>query len=570
MASFTQYLPCLNVMRSYRAEWLPRDIAAGVSVAAIAIPVSIAYAQLAGFPPVMGLYASILPLVAYAIFGSSRQLMVNPDSATCAMIAAVLHPLAVQNAGQYQDLAIVLTIVAGVLCLIGGFAKLGFVASFLAYPVLVGYLNGIALSIIGSQLGKLMGVQIKGGEFFEQVAEAVYLVPKAQWLTLLLGLAIMALMFILKFRLRRVPAPLVGVVVAGVLAWVYGLEHHGVAVLGKVPAGLPQFHVPVVTQTQFAHLVSGAFGLVIVSFCSGMLTARGFAAKNGYNIDPNQDLIAFGFANISAGVSNGFMVTGADSRTAINDMMGGKTQLAGVVAAGAMAAVLFFLTAPLAYVPETALAAVLVVGAVGLFDFATVRRLRTINPIEFQLSVLTTVAVITIGVFPAIVVAVSFSLLKLLQVIGRPHEVVLSRAPSGAPTLMAVDALPATIAAPGIVVYQFDAPVVFFNCEYFQTRVRAVVSGLSPRLKYFVFDAEGSVALDTTAANAIEQLRSELAAEGVTFAIARCPARFRWILDRTGLAERIGVENLFPSIHAAVEAYEAKSAGTPDETATPV
>ncbi|MCX7019001.1 MAG: sulfate permease [bacterium] len=565
MNFLSKYLPCLTDIRSYRREWLMRDIAAGVSVAAIAIPVSIAYAQLAGFKPVVGLYASILPLVAYAIFGSSRQLMVNPDSATCAMIAAVLHPLAAQTDQQYIGFSIVLTIIAGVLCLVGGIARLGFVADFLSYPVLVGYLNGIALSIIGSQLGRLLGVSIEGHEFFEQVRDALDKLKNVQPLTIGLGVAIIVLMFAMKRYARRIPAPLVGVVAAGVLAWACGLGQHGVSLLGPVPPGLPSLHIPKLTHPQFTHLAMGALGVVIVSFCSGMLTARGFAAKNHYDLDANQEFIAFGFANITSGLSSGFMVTGADSRTAINDMMGGKTQLVGVVAAASMAVVLFFLTGPMAYVPETALAGVLVVGAVGLVDLGTLRRISRISPVEFWLSIITSLSVITVGVFPAIVIAISFSMLNILRNMSRPHENILARMPNVS-GLIEVKGFPVSCASgQGIVVYRFDAPLLFFNCDHFKGRVRDILGGISPAPRHLIFDAEASPLLDTTAAKMLYELNKELAQQGISLSIARCQGRFLGMLERSGLAGFLGAASLFPSIHLAIEAAEKQMREAPHE-----
>jgi MFS superfamily sulfate permease-like transporter len=355
--SIDRVLPGLRVLRAYDTSWLPADLLAGLSVAAIAVPIAIAYSQLAGVPPVNGLYASILPLVAYAFFGTSRQLIMAPDAATCALVAATIAPLAGDDPQRYISLTMVLTVLAGIMCIGGGIARLGFLTTFLARPILTGYLNGIALSIISGQLGKLFGFPLQSKGFFRLLWEFVSKLGQTHLTTLVVGLAVYALLLVVKRFSRQIPAPLVGVAVGILAAWALDLGGRGVALVGAIPAGLPSLMFPSVGAADLSELFLGAAGLALISFNSAMVTARGFAVKNGYDLDPDQEFIALGVANIGAGVLKGFAISGADSRTAINDSVGGKTQVTGLVAAAVFIVVLLFLTAPLALLPIPVLAA---------------------------------------------------------------------------------------------------------------------------------------------------------------------------------------------------------------------
>ena len=328
-------------------EWLRSDLVAGLSVAAVALPIGIAYAQLAGFPPVVGIYSAILPPVAYALFGSSRQLIVNPDAAACAIVAATVAPLAAGDAGRYMDLSIALTFLTGLLCIAGGIAGLGVIADFLSRPILTGYLNGIALSIIASQLGSLFGFEVASGGFFRTLAAVVPRLSETHIVTCVVGLSLFVLLRVLRHRSPKMPAPLIAAALGIVVVYALGLEQRGVAVVGAVPAGFPGPHIPSINTSELWPVIVGACGIVLVSFCSMMTTARGFASKNGYAIDVNQDMIALGISDLASSLSRGFVVSGADSRTAVADATGGKTQVTTLVAAATMAAVLLFLTRPL-------------------------------------------------------------------------------------------------------------------------------------------------------------------------------------------------------------------------------
>lgn len=551
------WIPGLRVARSYQRDCLGSDLRAGLSVAAVAVPTGIAYAQLAGLPPVVGLYASILPPAAYALFGSSRQLIVGPDSATCAMVAAAILPLAAGDPTRYAALSVLLTLLVGVLGIAGGLLRLGFIANFLSIPILTGFLNGIALSIISGQLGKLFGFQVSPQGFFRLLGEFVSKLGQTHWPTAVLGLSLFVLLRLLKRLAPSVPAPLVAVVVGIAAVYLFQLDAGGVSVIGTVPAGFPLPSMPFVKASDVGALVYEALGIVVISFCSAMLTARSFAAKHHYEIDANRDLIALGLSNLASGISQGFVISGADSRTAISDSVGGKTPLTALVAAAAMLAVLVFATAPLAYLPHTALAAVLISAALGLFDVPTLKELYRVSPAEFRHALVAMLGIITVGVLPGVLIAIGLAILRLLALASQPSDAILGQI-EGDDGFYNIEGQPRAQTIPGLVLYRFDGALLFFNADYFKKRVRAAIAQAATRVEGFLFVAEGVNLIDTTGAAALEEMRTELAGRGIVFAVAQPKGQFRAMLERTGLSARIGVERLYPSVRAAVEALSTR------------
>jgi high affinity sulfate transporter 1 len=559
----TDWVPLLRDLRHYRREWLSHDVIAGLSVAAVQVPTAIAYATLAGFPPEVGLYASMLPVLVYALFGSSRQLVIGPDAATCAMIAALLLPLANGDMGLYLKLSAALAITAGLLMVIGGMTRMGFIVNFFARPILIGFLNGIALSIIAGQLGKLLGIAVVYRDFAPSLVELARRLGETHVFSLGLGLATLALLIVIQRRSPRAPTALIALLVAGLAVFLSGLDQYAVKLVGEVPSGLPGAAVPGLGYAGVQSIFMDAVGLVIVSFTSGMLTARSFAARNGYAINADQEMRAIGFANVASGLFGGFAVTGADSRTAVNDASGGKTQLVSVIAALATAVVALFLAVPLAHLPVAALAAVLIFSAWGLLDIAGMRHLRAIDRFEFRLSVFTTVGVLVIGVLPGVVIAIALALLQVLVKIYRPADTLLGSVPGeeGYNDLsLSEDARP----VPGIIIYRFDAPLLFFNADYFKARVLSLVDSDTPRPRWFVLNAEAISQLDSTGAQAIIELIGDLRTRGVQLVIARPKLYMRKYGQPMGLGEKIGMDNIFLSVHAAVEAILQREGRTAD------
>lgn len=549
-----KWMPGLAAIRTYNPAWLQDDLLAGLSVAAVAVPIGIAYAELAGMPPVNGLYASILPLIAYALFGSSRQLIMAPDAATCALIAATLIPLAAGDSVQYISLSMILAILAGIACIIAGIARLGFLTNFLSRPILTGYLNGIALSIIIGQLGKLFGFSLQANGFFRLLFEFSSKLGQTHWLTLAVGLSILVLLRVLKRTVPKLPAPLIAVILAIVVVVLFGLDQQGVTVVGTVPAGIPSFRVPLLQQSDLVPLILGAVGIALVSFNSAMVTAESFAVKNHYEIDSNQEFIALGMADIAAGIAQGFAVSGADSRTAVNDSVGGKTQLTGIAAAITMTLVLLFLTGPLAYLPIAVLAAVLINSALGLFDLRSLRRLYQISIPEFRLSIITTLGVITIGVLKGVLVAIGLAIIQLVYRASRPHDAILGQI-EGMDGFHDIEGQPSVQTIPGLIIYRFDAPLLFFNADFFKARVRDVLDKAEVRTEWFLLDTESISSIDITAAAKLEEVYGELAQKGIVLAIARAKGPLRKMLERTGITKLIGREHFFPTTYSAVEAF---------------
>ena len=546
----SDYLPGLASLRRYDARWFRSDLLAGISVAAVAVPIAIAYSALTGVPPVHGLYASLLPLVAYAFLGSSRQLILAPDAATCAIVAATVAPLAATGSERYILLTMALTLMTGAFCIIAGMARLGFLTNFLARPILIGYLNGIAISIILGQLGRLFGFTLGPGGAFRQIASFTAHLGQTHAATLIVGMSTLAMLRLMKHLAPKVPAPLVAVVVGIVASSVFRLGDRGVALLGTIPGGLPPLLVPHLEAGDVEPLLFGAAGLALISFNSAMVTARSFAVKNRYEIDSNQEFIALGVANIGAALLQGFAISGADSRTAVNDSVGGKSQVTGLVTAGVILIVLLFFTAPLALLPIAVLAAVLINASLGLFDLASLRRLRRISRHEFRLSLVTLLGVITVGVLQGVVVAVVLALVMLIVRASHPHDAVLGRTAQHGFHDVAID--PEAVVFPGLLIFRFDAALVFFNADAFKARVRRLVADAAPGLKAFVLDAETMPLLDTTGAATLDEIERELADKQITFAIACAKSPVRMMLTLAEVRLGTGHERLFPTVESAV------------------
>ncbi|WP_134613225.1 SulP family inorganic anion transporter [Pseudomonas aeruginosa] len=548
-----RWVPGLDSLLHYRRAWFRPDVQAGLSVAAIQIPTAIAYAQIAGFPPQVGLYACILPMLIYALIGSSRQLMVGPDAATAAMVAAAITPLAAGDPQRLVDLTMIVAIMVGLFSIVAGLARAGFIASFLSRPILVGYLNGIGLSLLVGQLGKLFGYEAATSGFVAGILALLENLLHIHWPTLILGSLSLLLMVLLPRRFPQLPGALCGVLLASLAAALLGLDRYGVELLGEVPAGLPQLSWPQTSLEELKSLLRDATGITVVSFCSAMLTARSFAARHGYSINPNHEFVALGLANIGAGVSQGFAISGADSRTAVNDMVGGKTQLVGVVAALVIAATLLLLNKPLGWVPMPALGAVLLLAGWGLIDVQALKGFWKLSRFEFSLCLLTTVGVLSVGVLPGIFVAVSIAVLRLLYYTYRPSDAVLGWM-HGIDGQVELAKYPQATTLPGLVIYRFDAPLLFFNADYFKQRVLAVVDG-SERPNAVLLNAEAMTNLDISGLATLHEVQQILKAQGVHLSLARVTGQTLDLLQRSSMLGEIKPPLVFSSVRSGVSAY---------------
>jgi high affinity sulfate transporter 1 len=558
--------PGLSALLHYRiAENLPYDFVAGLSVAAVALPVSVAYAELAGFNPVVGLYSSILPLVAYAIFGTSRQLIINPDAATCAMIAAAVAPDASGNAELYLSLSITLTFLTGLICIVASFFRLGAFADFLSKPILVGFLNGIAISIFLGQVGKLLGFSIDSSGIIPRLLEIFAKLPQTHALTLDVGLSCLAALFLSVRFLPRLPAALIVLGMAGTVSALLALNARGVAVLGHVPGGLPRLRWPTLPVDELPKMAADAAGLALVLFSSGIITARSFAAKGHYTIDVDREFAAFGAANIASALSQGFAVTGADSRTAVGVAAGGRTQVTGLVAAASIAIVLLFLTEPLQYVPTAALGAVLLFAAFSLFDVSALRDIWKIDRLEFGLAIIAMLGVVAVGPIKGILIVVALALARFVKQMARPRDEILGIV-EGLPGFHAIERHAAAKTFPGLALFRFNGPLTFFNADYFKERALAAVEAAGPDLQWFVIDAIPISDIDFGGLTALRDLRVELEATGVRLIIAGRRTEFiRW-LNRIDLYHDEVGDRIFPTVRQAVKAYRQQ---TPRTAPTP-
>lgn len=545
--------PGIGVLASYPRDWLKYDVVAGVSVAAVALPTAIAYAQIIGLDPVVGIYAAIPSLLAYALFGTSRHLIVNPDAATCAMIGATLTPLAAGDPEVLLSLCVVLTIFTGLFCFAASSLRLGFLADFLSRPILVGFLNGVAISIFLGQIGKVFGFPMESHGIIPSFIEFVGKVPETHLPTLIVGLLAIAVMLVSHRLLPRWPGPLLAVVAAVAVVKALGLEAAGVAVVGDVPAGLPRLRWPTFDPQFVQPLFGGALGVALVSFCNAMVVARSFAAKNDYEVDADRELRALGASQFAAGLCQGFAVSGTESRTAMNHAMGGKSQVAGLVAAAVMAAVLLFLTTPLSYLPKAALGAVLIFAAIGLFDVASLRRLWRVSRPEFGVAMATTVGVIALDVLQGILMAVALALLLLLKRSARPPDAALGRVPGMKGFYDLAHHSDAT-GTPGLVLYRFGAGIVFYNASYLKKRILELAAA-QPDLKWFVIDGSTVNAIDSTGADTVEALARDLSRRGIRLVLAAFRTEARNVLQRAGAMAAIGPESVYPTLKSARNAF---------------
>ena len=552
--------PGLAALVHYRRQDLPHDLVAGLSVAAVALPVGVAYAELAGFNPVIGLYSSVLPVVAYALFGSSRQLIVGPDAATCALVAAVVAPLGVDDPQKYLAMSMTLTLLAGLLCVGASFLKLGALADFLSHPILAGFMNGIALSIALGQLSKIVGFKIEAGGILPRFIELAEKIGQTHLPTLVVGLASFVVLLILPKLLPRLPAALAVMVLAALTVGLLGLDARGVNIVGEVPAGLPALAIPGIPLDSLNQLLGGAAGIALISFTSLVLTARSFAAKNGYDIDADRDMAALGAANIAAAVTQGFAVSGADSRTAMSDAAGGRTQLAGLVAAGAIALVLIFLTGPLKYVPQAALGAVLVMAAYSLIDIATLRALWREDKEEFAISIIATLGVVWIGSIDAVLFAVLLALLRFVRIVARPPCEVLGVV-EGIPGFHSIARHAGAHTVPGLCLFRFNSPIVFFNAPYFKRSALEAVAAAGPGLRWLVLDAVPVTSHDATGRRTLRELERELAARDIHIAIAGRQTEFtNWRRARRLDELRPSTVRQFPTLRQAVRTLQKELA----------
>ena len=556
LSGWRRWLPGLQILRRYQAGWLPKDLLAGLVLTTMLVPVGIAYAEASGVPGIYGLYATIVPLLAYALFGPSRILVLGPDSALAAIIIAVVLPQSAGDPMRAIALASAMALVSGLVCIAAGVLRLGFITELLSKPIRYGYMNGIAFTVLISQMPKLFGISIDSAGPLRDIAALGHalLAGEANWAAFVVGAGTLLVILLLK-RFERLPDILIAVVLATLLVGGLGLgAEHGVKVLGPLPQGLPSFSLPWITLGDVSAVLIGGFAVALVSFADTSVLSRTYAARTRTPVDPNQEMVGLGAANLAAGLFQGFPISSSSSRTPVAEAAGSKTQLTGVFGALGVSLLLLFAPNLLQHLPNSALAAVVIAAAIGLFEFKDLRRIYRIQRWEFWLSITCFVGVAVLGAVPGIGLAVLVAVIEFLWDGWRPHFAVLGRV-DGIRGYHDVARYPHARRVPGLVLFRWDAPLFFANAELFQSCIQDAVAQAPDPVRRVVVTAEPVTSVDVTSADMLVELEQILRAAGIELRFAEMKDPVKDKLLRLEVLEQIGSEVFHPTVGAAVDAY---------------
>jgi high affinity sulfate transporter 1 len=540
--------------------WLAKDTLAGCVLTAMLVPTGMGYAQAAGLPAISGLYATIVPLIAYAIFGPSRILVLAPDSSLAALIAATILPLAAGNTDRAISLAGALAILSGALCIVAGLSRFGFVTELLSKPIRYGYMNGIVLTVLIGQLPTILGFSVSGEDALQRAIALIsgILEGRTNWIATTISLSCLFVILACKRWATRLPGVLISVVVATVIVWLLQLdERSGLSVIGPLPEGLPGFHPPILSVTELRSLFSGAVAIALVSFADTSVLSRTYAQRGGYNVDANQEFIALGAANVATGLFQGFPVSSSASRTPVAESAGAKTQVAGLVGASCIALLLIFAPTLLNKLPHAALAAVVISACIGLLEISGVLRLYRLRRSEMAFSIVCFLGVILFGVIHGIFLAVALALLAFIWRAWRPYDAVLGRV-DGLKGYHDISRHPEAKQIPGLVLFRWDAPLFFANAAVFQEHVLRAIAEAPTPTKWIVVAAEPVTDIDITAADMLAELDQRLHQSGVDLCFAEMKGPVKDRLKRYGLFASFGTESFFPTIGRAVDQFVAK------------
>ena len=557
VSGWQRWLPGVRILLNYQPAWALNDLVAGLVLTTMLVPVGIAYAEASGLPGIHGLYATIVPLLVYAVFGPSRILVLGPDSSLAAVILAVVLPRSGGDPERAVVLAGMMAIVSGTVCILAGLFRLGFITELLSKPIRYGYMNGIAFTVLVSQLPKMFGISIDSAGPLRNIWSITreVLGGATNWTTLLIGAGTFVLIRFLK-RFPRIPSLLIAVTAATLTVSVFKLESAGVKVLGQLPQGLPSFALPWVGLADLGGVIVGGTAVALVAFADTSVLSRIYAAKTQTFVDPNQEMIGLGAANLAAGFFRGFPISSSSSRTPVAEASGAKTQLTGVV--GAVAVALLVVLAPnlMQHLPSSALAAVVISSAVGLFEFNDLRRIYRIQRWEFWLSVACLVGVAVLGAIPGIGLAIVIAVVEFLWDGWRPHYAVLGRV-DGIRGYHDLKRYPDARLVPGLVIFRWDAPLFFANAELFQQCVLEAVAASPTPVRQVIVAAEPVTSVDVTSADVLAGLDRTLQDSHIELCFAEMKDPVKDKLKRFELFGRIGAGNFYPTLGAAVDAYLA-------------
>jgi SulP family sulfate permease len=552
-----RFLPVLEWLPSYRRRWLAGDIVAAFTVWAATVPMAMAYAGIAGVPVQYGLYAALLPLIAYTVFGTSRSVIVGPTAAIAAVSAATVTSLAAGDPQRYVMLTTLLAFMVGLVLLAGGLARAGFIAKLLAKPVLEGYIVGAAIFIAVGQAHKLFGIQTSGGNTFAVFADIFRQAGAWSWTTLAVGVCSLFLLYVLHKMIPRLPVALTVLALSIILAYAMDLSGHGVALVGEVPRGVSWFSLSGVMVKDIFRLLPGAFGLALLAFAESLAIARAFAGRYRREVRPSQEMIALGAANIGAGLLQGFAVDASFTRTAIGEQAGGRTQLASLICSALVFSTLF-LTSTLKYLPQATLGAIVIFAVSGLIVFKPFARLRRASRADYALALGACFGVLIFGVIIGILIGVVLSLAGLILRTSRPHSAVLGVDDSGTQHGDLAERPDCKPYSHHLIIYRFDAPLIFSNVDEFVEDIRGLVEESDPRPRTVIVDCEMIYEMDTTASDEFTALHAALGEQGVELLIARVHAPVRTFMLRDGITEIVGEENMFYTVRDAVQAFRER------------
>jgi high affinity sulfate transporter 1 len=556
MNRWKRWLPGLQLLGKYQAAWFARDLMAGLVLTTMLVPVGIAYALASGVPGIYGLYATIVPLVAYALFGPSRILVLGPDSSLAPVILAIVLPLSAGDAMRAVALASTMAVVSGLVCVLIGVLGLGFITELLSKPIRYGYMNGIALTVLISQVPKLFGFSIDAAGPLRDLVRITQRIlnGQANWTSFAIGASTLAVILLLK-PYKRIPGLLLAVVAATIVVGALNLDATaGVKVLGPLPQGLPSFALPMISYSHLRDVIIGGCAVAMVAFADTSVLSRTYAARTRTPVDPNQEMIGLGAANLAAGLFQGFPISSSSSRTPVAEAAGAKTQLTGVVGAVAVALLLVYAPNLLKDLPSSALAAVVIAAAISLFEFADLRRIFRIQRWEFWLSIVCFLGVAVFGVIPGIGIAIVIAVIEFLWDGWRPHYAVLGRV-DGIRGYHDIKRYPAARQVPGLVLFRWDAPLLFANAELFHQRVREAIAESPTPVRRIIVTAEPVTSIDVTSADMLAELEHTLTESGIELRFAEMKDPVKDKLKRFQLFERFGVANFYPTIGSAVDAY---------------
>lgn len=552
-------VPGVLIMRNYQRGWIKGDVIAGITVAAYLIPQVMAFASIVGLPAVVGLWAVLGPMAIYFVLGTSRKMSIGPESTTVLMTAAGISALVGAAGGpeHMAEVAALLAIAVGAVCLIGYVGRLGFLTRLLSRPVLVGYLLGIALLMFISQLSEVTKVETSGEQSWQEVASFFQNIHNAHIPTVLMALAVFVLLFLARWIAPKFPAPLLVLLVAAGAVAVFGLDRYDLEVIGEIPRGLPELRLPDFSTVDIWALMPYAVGIAIVGFSDNILTAQAFAAEKDEPIDANQELLALGAANIANGLFQGFPVSTSGSRTVLGNTAGAKTQVHSLVVIAIVVMVLLFAGPVLESFPEAALGALVMYAAVQLIDIEELRRIARFRKSELIITAATALALTLFGVLVGIGFAIALSILDLIRRITSPYADVLGYAP-GVAGMHSLDDYPDSQPVEGLVVFRYDSPIFFANADDFSARAKQAIDRSPHPIRWFLLNAEANTEMDLTAVDALEKLRVDLESQGIRFAMARVKQNLSRSLAPTGFINSVGKQYVFTTLPTAVRAYAAE------------